>query len=134
MINRRVFGSAAAFGAMALTAVATGTGIAEATSRSPWVPMPDPATTPVPNPPFAKDLTREERRNLETFDELDFEIFTHEKWDRIGESHARHIRVHWPDGHYTDGIDKHIQDLKALFVWAPDTRITRTTCVSPRAG
>jgi hypothetical protein len=24
--------------------------------------------------------------------------------------------VHWPDGHFTDGIDKHIADLAALFV------------------
>jgi hypothetical protein len=31
--------------------------------------------------------------------------------------------VHWPDGHFTDGIDAHIADLSALFVWAPDTRI-----------
>jgi hypothetical protein len=31
--------------------------------------------------------------------------------------------VHWPDGHYTDGIDKHIEDLKAMFVYAPDTNI-----------
>jgi hypothetical protein len=26
-------------------------------------------------------------------------------------------------GHHTDGIDRHIADLAALFVWAPDTRI-----------
>ena len=51
-------------------------------------------------------------------------MFTHADWDRLGESHAQNIRVHWPDGHYTDGIDKHIADLAALFVWAPDTRIT----------
>lgn len=31
--------------------------------------------------------------------------------------------MHWPDGHYTDGIDRHVADLQALFVWAPDTRI-----------
>ncbi len=123
MLNRRSLitnGSTAAFGALALAAVTSGTGIAEAAPAgySPWRPLPDPATTP-----FAKDLSREERRNLETFDELDFDVFTHQKWDRLGESHARTIRVHWPDGHYTDGIDKHIEDLKALFAWAPDTRI-----------
>lgn len=127
MLNRRSLitqGSTAAFGAMALAAV-TG-GVAEASAPagySPWTPLPDPATTPVPNPPFAKDLTREERENLRTFDELDFDVFSHQKWARLGESHARNIRVHWPDGHYTDGIDRHVEDLKALFVWAPDTRI-----------
>jgi len=31
--------------------------------------------------------------------------------------------VHWPDGHYTDGIDMHTQDMAALFAWAPDLRI-----------
>ena len=31
--------------------------------------------------------------------------------------------VHWPDGHTTTGIDKHIEDLSSMFVWAPDTRI-----------
>ncbi|MFE5966291.1 hypothetical protein [Streptomyces sp. NPDC056463] len=34
------------------------------------------------------------------------------------------MRVHWPDGHYTDGIDRHIADMKSQFAWAPDTRIT----------
>ena len=28
-----------------------------------------------------------------------------------------------PDGHFTVGIEKHIQDLAAMFVYAPDTRI-----------
>ena len=27
------------------------------------------------------------------------------------------------DGHYTDGIDKHAEDMAALAVWAPDVRI-----------
>lgn len=74
-------------------------------------------------PGFPKGLSAAERKHLRIFDELDFEIFTGQKWDRLGESHARNIRVHWPDGHFTDGIDKHIADLAALFVWAPDTRI-----------
>ena len=61
--------------------------------------------------------------NLAEFDTLDFEVFTHQKWDRLAESHAQNIVVYWPDGHTTTGIDKHIEDLKAMFVWAPDTRI-----------
>jgi len=128
MLDRRSLmtnGGAAAFGVLALAAVTGGTAMAGAapTGHNPWVPLPDPATTPVPNPPFPAGLTREERRNLETFSELDFDVFTHQKWARLGESHAKHIRVHYPDGHYTDGIDRHIEDLKGLFVWAPDTRI-----------
>ncbi|MEU3985566.1 ester cyclase [Streptomyces sp. NPDC026672] len=115
-------GGAAAFGALALTAVAEGTSLAATSHNHPSL-YPDPATTPVPNPPFPANLTAVERYHLEKFDELDFEIFTHADWARLGESHARNIRVHWPDGHFTDGIDKHIQDLAALFVWAPDTRV-----------
>ncbi|MFD9701346.1 ester cyclase [Lentzea sp. NPDC059081] len=126
MLNRRsllTHSGTAAFGALALAAVTGGTAQASPAGYSPWTPLPDPATTPVPNPPLSKDLTTQERRNLEGFDELDFDVFTHQKWTRLGESHARTIRVHWPDGHYTDGIDKHIEDLQALFSWAPDTRI-----------
>ncbi|WP_326836992.1 ester cyclase [Amycolatopsis rhabdoformis] len=115
-------GSAAAFGALALTAVATGN-LAEASPGRPPGLMPDPAATPVPNPPYPHNLTHDERRHLETFDELDFTVFSHADWNRLGESHSRTIRVHWPDGHYTDGIDRHIADLAAMFVWAPDTRI-----------
>jgi hypothetical protein len=50
-------------------------------------------------------------------------VFSHQDWSRLGESHAPYIRVHWPDGHYTDGIDKHTEDMAALFVWAPNLRI-----------
>lgn len=62
-------------------------------------------------------------RNIGTFDNLDFDVFTHQKWDRLQESHSKDIVVHWPDGHATSGIDRHIDDLKAMFVYAPDTRI-----------
>ena len=31
--------------------------------------------------------------------------------------------MYWPDGHQTKGIEKHIEDLKGMFVYAPDTRI-----------
>ncbi len=61
--------------------------------------------------------------HLKTFDTLDFDVFTHQKWDQLHLSHAQDIVVHWPDGHETKGIQKHIEDLKAMFVYAPDTRI-----------
>jgi hypothetical protein len=127
MIDRRTmlkYSGAAAFGALALTAVSSEADLDFASASSlPQPLLPDPATTVVPSPPFPKGLTNEERAHLITFDELDFDVFTHEEWDRLGESHADSIRVHWPDGHFTDGIDQHIADLKALFAWAPDTRI-----------
>ena len=72
---------------------------------------------------FPKNLTREERRNLETFDELDFVVFSGQQWDRVHESHSENIRAHWPDGHYTDGLAAHIEDMKFQFLFAPDTRV-----------
>src|SRR5438132_8034731 len=62
-------------------------------------------------------------RNIATFDDLDFNVFSNQKWDELKKSHAASIVVHWPDGHETRGIEKHIEDLKAMFVYAPDTRI-----------
>ncbi|MEZ4363989.1 MAG: ester cyclase [Kofleriaceae bacterium] len=61
--------------------------------------------------------------HLATFDDLDFQVFSHQQWERLHESHAQNIKVHWPDGRVTEGIDVHLADLKAMFVWAPDTRI-----------
>jgi predicted ester cyclase len=62
-------------------------------------------------------------KHLKTFDELDFVVFTNQEWTRLHESHSKDIKVNWPDGHSTYGIDKHIEDLKAMFVYAPDTNI-----------
>jgi len=60
---------------------------------------------------------------LRTFDTLDFEVFSNQKWDRLAESHANNIVVTWPDGHETSGITRHIEDLKGMFVSAPDTKV-----------
>src|SRR5438046_1720445 len=62
-------------------------------------------------------------KNIATFDDLDFNVFTNQKWDQLRKSHSKDIVVHWPDGHQTKGVEKHIEDLKAMFVYAPDTRI-----------
>ena len=61
--------------------------------------------------------------NLANFDDLDFNVFTGQKWAELHRSHAQDITVYWPDGHSTKGIERHIEDLKAMFVYAPDTRI-----------
>lgn len=62
-------------------------------------------------------------KHLGTFDTLDYTIFSNQQWTRMHESHSKDIKVIWPDGHITIGLEKHIEDLKALFVYAPDTRI-----------
>lgn len=62
-------------------------------------------------------------KNLATFDTLDFDVYSNQKWNRLEESHSQDITVTWPDGHETHGIAKHIEDLKAQFAFAPNTRI-----------
>src|SRR3990172_919436 len=89
-----------------------GTASAQSTAEHP--------TTP---PPAHERQAPAVERNLKTFDVLDFDVFSNQKWDRLQESHAKDIVVIWPDGHETKGIDKHIEDLKALFVFAPDITI-----------
>jgi hypothetical protein len=64
-----------------------------------------------------------EKSNLENFDDLDFNVYTGQKWDQLGKSHAKDLTVHWPDGRATKGIEVHIKDLSEQFVFAPDTRI-----------
>lgn len=75
-----------------------------------------------PAPPPERQAPAVEQR-LKVFDVLDFDVFSGQKWDRLGESHADDIIVTWPDGHETQGIQKHIEDLKALFAWGPDIKI-----------
>lgn len=62
-------------------------------------------------------------KELETFDTLDYDVFSNQDWGRLRDSHAEDIIVYWPDGHQSQGIEKHIEDLKAMFVYAPDTKI-----------
>ena len=73
--------------------------------------------------PAHESQAPEVESHLKTFDALDFDVFSNQKWARLSESHAADIVVTWPDGHETKGIDKHIADLKAMFVYAPDITI-----------
>ena len=73
-----------------------------------------------------KELTKGNEmiaKNLVTFDTLDYTVFTNQQWTRLHESHSNDIKVNWPDGHFTTGIERHIADLKAMFVYAPNTSI-----------
>lgn len=62
-------------------------------------------------------------QHLATFDDLDYNAFSNQQWVDFHKSHADDIVVHWPDGRSTKGLDVHIKDLEAMFVYAPDTRI-----------
>jgi predicted ester cyclase len=82
-----------------------------------------PAENPItPAPKHEKQASMVER-NLHMFDTLDFDVFNNQKWDRLQETHASDIVVTWPDGHETKGLDHHTEDLKAMFVFAPDITI-----------
>ncbi len=131
MMDRRSllqYGSATVFSTLAIAAV-SGAGtpaLAAELTAAPAdhrTPLPDPATTPVRNNHYPKGLTPVEKKHLQTFDELDFVVFSHAEWARMGESHAKNVRVHMPDGSFTDGLDKHVFALQAVFAFAPDTRI-----------
>jgi hypothetical protein len=63
------------------------------------------------------------KSHLTKFDTLDFVIFSGQQWVRFHETHAQDIVVNWPDGHHTNGLARHLEDMKAMFVYAPDTRI-----------
>ena len=61
--------------------------------------------------------------HLIRFDSLDFDVYSHSKWNLLGVSHDENIVVTYPDGHQTTDITTHINELKPMFVFAPDTRI-----------
>jgi SnoaL-like polyketide cyclase len=81
------------------------------------------AEHPTTPPPPLEIQAPAVEKHLKDFDDLDFDVFSNQKWDRLKDSHAPDIVVTWPDGHETKGIEKHIEDLKALFVFAPDITI-----------
>ena len=71
----------------------------------------------------ADSLTQE---RLKIFDTLDFEYYTNQKWDQFDESHTADIVVYNADGSITEGLHPaHINDLKPMFVFAPDTKIEK---------
>jgi hypothetical protein len=61
---------------------------------------------------------------LVRFDSLDFDFYSNQKWNNFNISHADDIRVHYPDGNITTGLNpEHIDMLTPMFVFAPDTKI-----------
>lgn len=72
---------------------------------------------------IAQGHTAEQAQNLETFDDLDFRVYSGQLWDEFPKSHAADIVVHYPDGATTTGLDDHVEMLKPQFAFAPDTHI-----------
>jgi hypothetical protein len=73
--------------------------------------------------PKVKGVPPELAKNLANFDDLDFRVYTNQQWQDLHKSHTKDVVVHWPDGHTTTGIEKHIEDLKYMWTFAPDNRI-----------
>jgi hypothetical protein len=70
----------------------------------------------------AERATTDQR--LLVFDTLDYDFYTNQKWDKFGHSHDANIKVYYPDGSITEGLQpQHIDMLKPMFVFAPDTKI-----------
>lgn len=68
----------------------------------------------------AEKLTED---RLVKFDTLDFVVYSRQEWNRLHETHAKNIKVAYPDGSVTIGIEDHIKQLDPMFVFAPDTKI-----------
>jgi predicted ester cyclase len=64
-----------------------------------------------------------EKQNLENFDDLDFNVYSGQKWDLLGKSHSKDITVHYPDGRITKGLAAHLEELKPMFIFAPDAKV-----------
>lgn len=63
-------------------------------------------------------------QRLRRFDSLDFDFYSGQKWDSLAISHDANIKVYYPDGSITTGLfPQHIDRLKPMFVFAPDTKI-----------
>jgi hypothetical protein len=74
--------------------------------------------------PKVPGMPAELAKNLANFDDLDFHVYTGQQWENLHRSHGRDIIVHYPDGHTTKGIPDHIKELKFMWTFAPDNRIT----------
>jgi hypothetical protein len=67
-----------------------------------------------------------QNERLARFDSLDFDFYSNQKWDQFNISHADNIKVFYPDGSITTGLHpQHIDLLKPMFVFAPDTKIKK---------
>lgn len=63
--------------------------------------------------------------NLKRFDQLDFDAYSQRKDMKLfREIHCPDVKVVFPDGRTTYGIDQHVTDINGLFNGTPDSRIT----------
>jgi SnoaL-like polyketide cyclase len=73
----------------------------------------------------ATQHTKGQKANLANFDDLDFRVYSGQKWDEFSKSHAIDTLVHYPNGSTTTGLAPHLDKLKSQFTFAPDTKISK---------
>ena len=61
---------------------------------------------------------------LQRFDANDFDAYSKQDWKLFREIHCKDVAVTFPDGHVTHGIEKHVEDMKQMFVATPDMRVS----------
>jgi SnoaL-like polyketide cyclase. len=65
------------------------------------------------------------QENLKRFDQLDFDAYSQRKDMKLfRDLHCPDVKVVFPDGRTTHGIDQHVTDINGLFNGTPDSRIT----------
>ena len=75
----------------------------------------------------AEPMSEEERvqANLKRFDQLDFDAYSHRKDMKLFEEiHCPDVKVVFPDGRTTHGIEQHLKDIEGMFNGTPDSRVT----------
>ncbi|MBS0581085.1 MAG: ester cyclase [Proteobacteria bacterium] len=91
-----------------------------ATAQDSW-----PSTNANEPTPSVATMPPDLAKNLANFDDLDFRVYTGQQWENFHKSHGQNILVHYPDGHTTKGIPDHVNELKFMWTFAPDNRITQ---------
>jgi len=118
MTNKRTRFANFTFGASFAAVILVSSSLATAADKDLW-----PGTRVGEPAAKIKGVPRELAKNLANFDDLDFRVYTSQQWQDLHKSHSKDVVVHWPDGHQTKGDEKHIEDLKFMWTFAPDNRI-----------
>ena len=69
------------------------------------------AQTELANYKTAESIASE---HIQTFDNLDFDVFTNQKWDRLSESHSQDIVVHWPEDRKSTRLNSSHTDISRM--------------------
>ena len=82
----------------------------------------DPGPMPISNADEGVPSAEVQRR-MGVLDNMDFVVWSNQQWDKIHESHSDDVIAVFPDGRVSRGIGQHIEDMKQMFTWAPDSKI-----------